>query len=108
MRLFWTGMTNARDLGGVPLRAGGETSHHRFVRSDHPARLTPEGWRQLTPTAWETDPRGAELFERAMRASGVTACEAIASAVAVVNDAWLAQAGVSIATGEAIRAALAE
>jgi protein tyrosine/serine phosphatase len=42
--LAWEGCYNARDLGGLKLRDGGETRWGSMVRSDNPARMTEAGW----------------------------------------------------------------
>lgn len=47
MRLAWEGLSNARDLGGVPLLSGGRTKGGSYIRSDHPGQLTSRGWDQL-------------------------------------------------------------
>lgn len=47
MKLDWSGLINARDLGGIPLEGGGYTVAGAFARSDHPLMLTPTGWEQL-------------------------------------------------------------
>ena len=41
--LEWEGCFNVRDLGGLPLVAGGETRFGALVRSDNPGKLTEEG-----------------------------------------------------------------
>jgi hypothetical protein len=41
--LAWDGCANARDLGGLPLAAGGETRRRRIVRADCVAGLSPAG-----------------------------------------------------------------
>lgn len=46
MRLDWDGLLNARDLGGIPLRKGGQTIGGSYARSDHPLQLTTSGWNQ--------------------------------------------------------------
>ena len=45
--LEWEGCLNVRDLGGVALADGGETSYGVFVRADNIRRLTDDGWRAL-------------------------------------------------------------
>jgi protein-tyrosine phosphatase len=45
--LDWEGCFNARDLGGLPLAAGGATLRGRVVRADSLDRLTPTGWAAL-------------------------------------------------------------
>jgi protein-tyrosine phosphatase len=46
-QLTWDGCTNARDLGGLKACDGHVTRWGAVVRSDHPARLTAEGWSAL-------------------------------------------------------------
>ncbi len=46
--LTWEGMANVRDLGGLTTADGRSTAFGAVVRSDHPSRLTPAGWRALT------------------------------------------------------------
>jgi protein-tyrosine phosphatase len=46
-RLDWEGCLNARDLGGHPTEAGGETRVGAVVRADSVRRLTEDGWRSL-------------------------------------------------------------
>ena len=46
--LDWEACRNARDLGGLPLRSGGETRFGAIVRSDTLRQLTPAGWQSLT------------------------------------------------------------
>lgn len=45
--LAWDGCTNVRDLGGLRAKDGRLTRWRAIVRSDHPARLTAEGWASL-------------------------------------------------------------
>jgi protein-tyrosine phosphatase len=45
--LNWPACVNARDLGGLPLRAGGTTRHGALVRSDSADRLDADGWAAL-------------------------------------------------------------
>ncbi|MFN2137255.1 MAG: tyrosine-protein phosphatase [Candidatus Promineifilaceae bacterium] len=45
--LNWEGCYNIRDLGGLPLAAGGETRRGVLVRADHLGRLTEAGRGQL-------------------------------------------------------------
>jgi protein-tyrosine phosphatase len=45
--LAWEGCWNARDLGGLRLREGGETRWGTTVRMDSPYRLTEQSWQQL-------------------------------------------------------------
>jgi protein-tyrosine phosphatase len=42
--LAWDGCHNVRDLGGLPLAAGGETRYRAVVRADSLAQLTSAGW----------------------------------------------------------------
>ena len=41
------GLHNARDLGGLPLVAGGVTPSGVFIRSENPDLVTAEGWERL-------------------------------------------------------------
>ena len=45
--LRWAGCENVRDLGGVPIAGGGETTLGAFVRADNVAMLSREGWESL-------------------------------------------------------------
>ena len=45
--LNWDGCNNVRDLGGLNVSDGYKTRWGAVVRSDHPAKLTTEGWSQL-------------------------------------------------------------
>jgi protein-tyrosine phosphatase len=45
--LLWDGCNNVRDLGGLNTSAGYKTRWGAVVRSDHPAKLTTNGWSQL-------------------------------------------------------------
>ena len=45
--LLWDGCINVRDLGGLPLRGGGETRYRVVVRADSLRTLTEEGRRAL-------------------------------------------------------------
>ena len=44
--LSWAGCHNVRDLGGLPLAAGGETRFGVVVRADSLRQLSDAGWRQ--------------------------------------------------------------
>jgi protein-tyrosine phosphatase len=46
-QLVWPGCVNARDLGGLPLVAGGTTRPGALVRSDSADRLDATGWQAL-------------------------------------------------------------
>jgi protein-tyrosine phosphatase len=45
--LTWDGCNNVRDLGGLNASNGYKTRWGAIVRSDHPAKLTTNGWSQL-------------------------------------------------------------
>ena len=45
--LAWDGCLNVRELGGLPLRDGGETRFGAVVRADSVRRLSEEGWQAL-------------------------------------------------------------
>lgn len=46
-QLAWDGCLNTRDLGGLPLRAGGTTRFGQIIRSDNIRHLSENGWAQL-------------------------------------------------------------
>lgn len=46
-QLTWDGCNNVRDLGGLNISTGHKTRWGAVVRSDHPAKLTAEGWSAL-------------------------------------------------------------
>jgi protein-tyrosine phosphatase len=46
--LVWDGCVNVRDLGGLPIRGGGETRYGVIVRADSIRGLTERGWAELT------------------------------------------------------------
>jgi protein-tyrosine phosphatase len=52
--LDWEACRNARDLGGLPLRGGGETRFGAIARSDTLRQLTPAGWASLTAYGVQT------------------------------------------------------
>jgi protein-tyrosine phosphatase len=52
--LDWEACRNARDLGGLPLRGGGETRFGAVVRSDTLRQLTRAGWASLTEYGVQT------------------------------------------------------
>ena len=45
--LNWNGCNNVRDLGGLTTSDGRKTRWGAIVRSDHPAKLTADGWSAL-------------------------------------------------------------
>ena len=45
--LSWEGCTNVRDLGGLNTSNSSKTCWGAVVRSDHPAKLTADGWSAL-------------------------------------------------------------
>ncbi|MEJ2757552.1 MAG: tyrosine-protein phosphatase [Anaerolineales bacterium] len=45
--LNWEGCSNVRDLGGLKTQSGRSTRWGAVVRSDDPAKLTPQGWAAL-------------------------------------------------------------
>ena len=45
--LTWDGCNNVRDLGGLNTSNGSKTRWGAVVRSDHPAKLTADGWSAL-------------------------------------------------------------
>ncbi len=62
--LDWPDCLNVRDLGGLPVTAGGTTRRGAVVRGDHPTYLTEVGWaalwdhgiRTIISLETETDP----------------------------------------------------
>jgi protein-tyrosine phosphatase len=46
-QLLWDGCVNVRDLGGLPLEDGGETSFGSVVRADSIRQLSDDGWASL-------------------------------------------------------------
>jgi len=46
-KLAFSNLLNARDLGGYPLKTGGQTLHKALLRSDELWRLSPEGVKAL-------------------------------------------------------------
>ena len=45
--LTWDGCNNVRDLGGLNISTGYKTRWGAVIRSDHPAKLTANGWSAL-------------------------------------------------------------
>ena len=45
--LAWDGCKNVRDLGGLNTSTGHKTRWGAVIRSDHPAKLTADGWSAL-------------------------------------------------------------
>lgn len=45
--LGWDGCLNVRELGGLPIRDGGETQFGAVVRADSVGQLSDEGWQAL-------------------------------------------------------------
>ena len=50
----WDGAFNLRDLGGMPLLAGGSTARHRVFRSGAPEYLTTRGWQEAVADGLRT------------------------------------------------------
>jgi hypothetical protein len=59
--LNWDGLSNVRDLGGLPVAEGGTTKFHQVVRSDHPSKATHKGWEEM----WAYGIRTVISFETA-------------------------------------------
>ena len=77
--LDWGGCFNTRDVGGLPLSAGGVTPRGKAVRADSPDGLSPAGWRALWDYGVRTvidlrreDERAAEADVK--RPAGLTVC----------------------------------
>jgi protein-tyrosine phosphatase len=64
--LVWDGCVNVRDLGGLPLEGGGETSFGVLVRADSIGALTDAGWSALRDYGVTTavDLRGEHELEQ--------------------------------------------
>jgi protein-tyrosine phosphatase len=45
--IVWDGCVNVRDLGGLPIEAGGETRAGQVIRADNVGVLTDAGWRSV-------------------------------------------------------------
>lgn len=45
--IVWDGCVNVRDLGGLPIEAGGETRAGQVIRADNVGALTDAGWRTV-------------------------------------------------------------
>jgi protein tyrosine/serine phosphatase len=45
--IVWDGCVNVRDLGGLPIEAGGETRAGQVIRADNLGALTDAGWRAV-------------------------------------------------------------
>jgi protein-tyrosine phosphatase len=52
--LAWSGLLNARDLGGHPTEDGGETRYGSIVRADSVRQLTDEGWQAVVDYGVQT------------------------------------------------------
>ncbi|HEX6700775.1 MAG TPA: tyrosine-protein phosphatase, partial [Gaiellaceae bacterium] len=63
--LAWDGCLNVRDLGGLPLEAGGEIRPGALVRSDNARRLGDEAWRAVVAHGVRTVVDLRFPFERA-------------------------------------------
>jgi protein-tyrosine phosphatase len=57
--LNWDGLSNVRDLGGLPLGKGRTTKFHQVVRSDHPSKANLKGWQEM----WDYGIRTVISFE---------------------------------------------
>jgi protein-tyrosine phosphatase len=66
--LEWPDCLNVRDLGGLPVSAGGRTRFGAVVRGDHPSYLTQAGWDAMwdygirTVISLETDTDDAQTY----------------------------------------------
>jgi protein tyrosine/serine phosphatase len=72
--LAWEGCYNARDLGGLKLRDGGETRWGTTVRSDNPARLSEQTWAAVHEYGIRTliDLRNPDEIAGEVRPAGIT------------------------------------
>ncbi|WP_246059944.1 tyrosine-protein phosphatase [Herbidospora galbida] len=70
--LSWEGCHNTRDLGGLPLHDGGQTSFGALVRSDNPERLTAAGWAAATAHGVRTVVDLRESYSPDLRPPGLT------------------------------------
>lgn len=89
--LPWDGCTNVRDLGGLRTRDGQVTRWGAVVRSDHPAKLTAEGWSALyahgirTIMSLRTRGKVEEFPDAAPRPSDLTTLEVAVEDVAATE-----------------------
>jgi protein-tyrosine phosphatase len=80
--LTWDGCNNVRDLGGLNTSDGYKTRWGAVVRSDHPAKLTADGWSVLyahgirTIISLRTHGLVEEFPDTAQRPSDITTIEA--------------------------------
>jgi protein-tyrosine phosphatase len=72
--LAWEGCWNARDLGGLRLRDGGQTRWRTTVRMDSPQRLTADAWQEIWDYGIRTviDLRNSEEIRPDSRPAGMT------------------------------------
>jgi protein-tyrosine phosphatase len=72
--LAWEGCWNARDLGGLRLREGGQTRWRTTVRMDSPQRLTAKAWQEIWDYGIRTviDLRNPEEIRPDGRPDGMT------------------------------------
>jgi protein-tyrosine phosphatase len=72
--LAWEGCWNARDLGGLRLRDGGQTRWRTTVRMDSPQRLTAKAWQEIWDYGIRTviDLRNSEEIRPDSRPDGIT------------------------------------
>jgi hypothetical protein len=72
--LAWEGCWNARDLGGLRLRDGGQTRWRTTVRMDSPQRLTAEAWQEMWDYGIRTviDLRNSAEIRPDSRPAGIT------------------------------------
>jgi protein-tyrosine phosphatase len=81
--LDWPGCVNVRDLGGLPLTAGGVTAFGGIVRADSLDRLTPAGWERLHAYGIRT---AIDLREADERTAGVQRPEGITVVTVELDD----------------------
>jgi hypothetical protein len=72
--LAWEGCWNARDLGGLRLRDGGQTRWGTTVRMDSPQRLTAKAWQEIWDYGIRTviDLRNPQEIRPDSRPAGMT------------------------------------
>ncbi|WP_231515543.1 tyrosine-protein phosphatase [Herbidospora cretacea] len=70
--LSWEGCHNTRDLGGLPLRDGGQTPFGALIRSDNPERLTAAGWAAAVAHGVRTVVDLRESWVADLRPAGLT------------------------------------
>jgi protein tyrosine/serine phosphatase len=81
--LSWSGCTNVRDLGGLPVEGGGTVRHRTLVRADSLTRLDEAGLRAL-------DAYGvARVIDLRAEAEAASPAHPYAGAPSYRNEPWL-------------------